>query len=78
MIGAICYFVTITLFIVGRFPEAQLSSLIPRPRPAFRHFQYVLQVTESWEGPGNEATTEHMFTYTVLYGKMKTTTARSG
>ena len=34
---------------------ASRSSLVPRPRPAFRHLQYVLQVTESWAGPGNEA-----------------------
>ena len=43
------------------------SSLVPRPRPAFRRLQYgtvlqatestVLQVTESWAGPGNEART---------------------
>ena len=29
-------------------------SLVSRPRPAFRRFS-VLQATESWAGPGNEA-----------------------
>ena len=32
------------------------ASLVPRPRPAFRRLQYVLIATESWAGPGNEAT----------------------
>ena len=31
-------------------------SLIPSPRPAFRHLHAVLQAMESWAGPGNEAT----------------------
>ena len=36
------------------------TSLVPRPRPAFRRLQYgkaftVLIATESWAGPGNEA-----------------------
>ena len=35
-------------------------SLVPRPRPAFRRYLIVcfseLQATESWAGPGNEAT----------------------
>ena len=30
------------------------TSLVPRPSPAFCHFS-VLQATESWVGPGNEA-----------------------
>ena len=30
------------------------SSLVPRPRPAFRRYS-VLQATKSWAGPGNEA-----------------------
>ena len=36
-----------------------VPSLVPRPRPAFRRLQYgkaVLIATESWAGPGNEAT----------------------
>ena len=31
------------------------TSLVLRPRPAFRRLQYG-KVTESWAGPGNEAT----------------------
>ena len=33
--------------------DYQSVSLVPRSRPAFHHFQYR---TESWVGPGNEAT----------------------
>jgi len=28
-------------------------SLIPRPRPAFHHLQFILQVMKRWAGPGN-------------------------
>ena len=35
--------------------EVARSSLVPRPRPAFRRLQYGLIVTESWVGPGNKA-----------------------
>ena len=31
-------------------------SLVPRPCPAFCHLQYLLEATESWAGPQNEAT----------------------
>ena len=31
-----------------------VASLVPRPRPVFRHLQYG-KATESWAGPGNEA-----------------------
>ena len=46
-------------------------SLVPRPRPAFRRFLYglsVLKATESWAGPGNEATltSDLMYFYTLL------------
>ena len=45
------------------------SSLVPRPRPAFCCLQYarfpVLQVMESWAGPGKEATIKQC-TYQVL------------
>ena len=42
---------------------AAICSLVPRPRPAFRRLQYgteiVLIATESWAGPGNEASNLH-------------------
>jgi len=28
-------------------------SLVPRPRPAFHHLQFILQVMRRWVGPGN-------------------------
>ena len=45
-----------------------LNSLVPRPRLAFRRLQFflsrfsILIVTESWMGPGNEATSECLWT----------------
>ena len=50
-------------------PALYNPSLIPRLHPAFRHLQYgtrfsVLQATESWAGPGNEATT---ILYMIMY-----------
>ena len=38
-----------------------LLSLVPRPRPAFR--RSVLQATESWAGPGNEASVYYCLQY---------------
>ena len=50
--------------------EYMCSSLVPRPCPAFRH----LQATESWAGPGNEATCGYMCS--ALFTKCLTTTLK--
>ena len=61
--------VTSTIFL----PTQLHGSLVPRPRPAFRRLQYqlsVLQATESWAGPGNEASC--MAVVYVTHHKFKT------
>ena len=50
-------------FQVSTKPFSPLTSLVPRPRPAFRRLQYVLIATESWVGPGNEATHLPLFSF---------------
>ena len=55
------------------------ASLVPSPRPAFRRFQLVsvLQATESWAGPGNEASFVHGLTVTCTTAGLRYQTARS-
>ena len=49
-----CTWRVFALICRGLISGASAVSLVPRPRPAFRRFS-VLQATENWAGPGNEA-----------------------